>query len=66
MIGTCEAWRGTYGFLEAADGRRYFCHFSDIAGTGFRELRPGQVVQFDLGRDDQGRARAVGVVPVDA
>ena len=58
--GFVESWRGTHGLiLDAVTGRRFFCHFNDIEGTGYRALREGQRVSFSVVRlsDKQGRQR---------
>lgn len=60
MQGVVGQWKGTYGFIRAGD-KVIFVHFSDIAGAGYRELHPGEQVEFELSRDEQGRCRAMRV-----
>ena len=53
-----------YGFIERDDGEELFVHFSGIRGQGFRTLRDGQAVEFDVEQDAKG-PRAVNVTPLD-
>jgi CspA family cold shock protein len=41
-----------YGLIEIEDGNTVFVHYSSIQGDGFRSLRQGQAVEFDLYEDD--------------
>jgi CspA family cold shock protein len=50
-----------YGFIQTEAGSDIFVHFSAIAGTGFRSLREGQQVNFDV-VTERGRERAANVV----
>jgi CspA family cold shock protein len=43
-----------YGFIQAEDGRDVFVHFSGIAGSGFRSLREGQQVEFEVTEGPKG------------
>lgn len=43
-----------YGFIEQESGPDIFVHYSDIEGDGFRTLRDGVKVEFDLSRGDIG------------
>jgi CspA family cold shock protein len=42
-----------YGFIETADGD-VFVHHSAIQGTGFRSLREGQEVEFEVTQGQKG------------
>jgi len=53
-----------YGFIQQDNGDELFVHFSGIKGQGFRTLREGQSVEFDIEQDAKG-PRAVNVVPLD-
>ncbi len=53
-----------YGFLEQEGGPDVFVHFSAIKAEGFKTLREGQVVEFDIEKDAKG-LRAANVVPKD-
>lgn len=50
-----------YGFIQTEQGNDVFVHFSAVAGTGFRSLREGQQVQFEV-VTERGRERAANVV----
>ena len=43
-----------YGFIQGDDGVDVFVHFTAILGSGFRTLREGQRVEFDVIQGDKG------------
>lgn len=43
-----------YGFIERDDGKDVFVHYSAISGDGFRTLREGQEVEFELSDGAKG------------
>ena len=47
-----------FGFLVDAEGRDVFIHFTAIEGEGFRRLRDGQQVEFELVRGPKGLSAA--------
>jgi CspA family cold shock protein len=52
-----------YGFIAAENGTDVFVHFSAIVGEGYRSLREGAEVEFDIVSDSKGpRAENVTVV----
>ena len=52
-----------YGFITPADGSKdVFVHFSAIQGDGFRTLREGQNVNFEIEESPKG-LQATNVVP---
>lgn len=52
-----------YGFISATDGKDYFVHHSSILGEGFKTLKEGANVQFDIEKTDRGpRAIQVSVI----
>ena len=46
--GTCASWSQPkgYGLILTESGEQLFCHYTALAGTGYRDLAPGQVVTF--------------------
>lgn len=74
LQGVVREWKETHGFITWFDyggtERNTFVHFRDILTTegprgyhvdGYRKLRPGDVVVFDVQDDGPGRRRAVRV-----
>ena len=47
-----------YGFIESADGKDVFVHFSAINSNGFKTLAEGQKVTFEITQGDKGPAAA--------
>lgn len=43
-----------YGFILGPEGKDVFVHFSTIVGDGFRSLRDGEAVEYDLKEGDKG------------
>ena len=52
-----------FGFISATDGKDYFVHHSSIMGTGFKTLKEGAQVQFEIENTDRG-SRAVQVAVI--
>lgn len=53
-----------YGFIGQDDGGEdLFVHFSSIQGNGYRSLREGQPVQYEVQQGRKG-LEAINVVPV--
>jgi len=52
-----------YGFIEQEDGPDVFVHHSDINGTGFKTLKEGDRVTFDIKEGEKGPS-AVNVTVV--
>lgn len=57
-----------YGFIHGPQGQDVFVHYSQIRGNGFRSLRDGETVDYELIESDKGlqakdvlRLTAVGV-----
>lgn len=48
--------RKGYGFIEQEDGPDVFVHFSGINGSGFKTLREGDQVSFDIEQGEKGPA----------
>jgi len=63
ITGKCKSWakRG-YGFIIRDDGEGdVFVHHSHIKKNGFRSLRVGEKVEFDIRDNKMGRKQAVRV-----
>lgn len=43
-----------FGFLEQEGGDDVFCHFSAIAGEGFKSLQEGDTVEFEVVKGPKG------------
>ena len=49
-----------FGFISKEDGSDVFVHYTGIVGNGFRTLKEGQRVEFEIESSDKG-PRAVSV-----
>jgi CspA family cold shock protein len=45
-----------FGFIEQEDGSDVFVHFSEIKSDGFKSLREGERVSFDVEQGQKGPA----------
>lgn len=52
-----------YGFIAPEQGEDLFVHFSAIQADGYRTLREGQKVSFDVEQGEKG-SHAVKVMPL--
>ena len=43
-----------YGFISDANGKDVFVHFSALNMDGFKELKEGEVVEFEVIEGDKG------------
>ena len=43
-----------FGFIVGPEGQDVFVHFSSIEGDGFRSLKDGESVDYDIARGDKG------------
>ncbi len=50
-----------YGFIERPGGEDVFVHYTGIAGDGFKSLRAGEEVEFEVTQGPKG-PQATGVV----
>ena len=56
-----------YGFIKRDEGDDVFVHFKEIRGEGYRTLKDGQTVEFDINKGDKGlQAADVDVVDQEA
>jgi CspA family cold shock protein len=47
-----------YGFIKQDTGEEIFVHYSMIRGDGYRSLKEGQEVTFDIIQSPEGRMQA--------
>jgi len=52
-----------FGFISKEDGGDIFVHYTGIAGDGFKSLREGAAVEFEIEDSDKGQ-RAVNVTVI--
>ena len=52
-----------YGFIQTEAGNDVFVHYSAIEGAGYKSLREGQQVQFEVVME-RGRERASNVTAI--
>jgi CspA family cold shock protein len=43
-----------YGFIQQESGPDVFAHYSEIIGEGFKTLKEGQRVEFELSQGEKG------------
>jgi CspA family cold shock protein len=43
-----------FGFIVGPDGQDVFVHFSQIGGDGFKTLKDGEVVEYELQTGEKG------------
>ena len=56
-----------YGFIDGPDGQDVFVHYSQIQGDGFRSLKDGEQVEYELIEGEKGfQAKEVNLVGQDA
>lgn len=56
-----------YGFILGPAGQDVFVHYSQIQGDGFRSLKDGEDVEYELIQSDKGyQARTVSRVAASA
>lgn len=53
-----------YGFIELEGNDDIFVHFSDIIEEGYKSLKDGQKVEFEVEKDDSGE-KAKNVTKVE-
>ena len=53
-----------FGFIGRNDGPDVFCHYSAIQNDGYKSLKEGDSVAFDIVQGESGRLQAGNVVRV--
>ncbi len=52
-----------YGFITTEDGKDVFVHHTSIIGEGYKTLKEGQSVEFEIGQGPKGE-HATNVKPM--
>ncbi len=52
-----------YGFITTEDGKDVFVHHTSIIGEGYKTLKEGQSVEFEIGQGPKGE-HATNVKPL--
>ena len=52
-----------YGFITTEDGKDVFVHHTSILGDGYKTLKEGQAVEFEVGQGPKGE-HATNVKPL--
>lgn len=55
LNGTVKWFKKSYGFITGEDGQDYFVHFSNILKNGFKTLKEGEKVSFDVSENEKGK-----------
>lgn len=53
-----------YGFIIKEDGNDIFVHYKDLNMEGFKLLKDGQKVEFDIGIADYNKIKAINVTVI--
>lgn len=68
-LGTVVHFKKNYGFIKWEKNKEpqqdMFVHFSDINSEGYKILKVGDKVTFELGTNHQGQPKAVNVTKQD-
>ena len=51
-----------YGFIDTGEGKDLFVHFSAVQAEGYKSLREGQQVEYEIGEGPKG-PQAEKVIP---
>ena len=63
--GTCACWKGSYGFIiPLNDGgkSKIFVHQNDLDMEGYRELWPGDLVEYEVEPEERPHAVRVRLI----
>jgi CspA family cold shock protein len=52
-----------YGFIEFEDNKEIFVHYTAIQMEGYRALKQGQIIEFEIEEGPKG-IQAIAVIPV--
>lgn len=67
VTGKCKFFdtKKGWGFITGSDGKDVFVHQTDILMDGFRTLKDGQTVEYELSTRDDGRVHATNVTVIE-
>lgn len=67
LTGKCKFFdtKKGWGFITGSDGEDVFVHQMDILMEGFRTLKDGQTVEYELSTREDGRVHAVNVTVIE-
>ena len=67
LTGKCKFFDRKKGweFITGSDGKDVFVHQTDILMDGFRTLKDGQTVEYELSTRDDGRVHATNVTVIE-
>jgi len=51
-----------FGFISGDDGKDVFVHYTSIQGKGYKNLMEGQIVEYGVMTQEDGRTRAINVI----
>lgn len=63
-FGMVDWFDGNFGFITREGQSDLFVHYTGINGSGFRLLKKGQKVSFELGTNNRGQPIATNVVVI--
>lgn len=53
-----------WGYIKADDGKEYFSHYTQIQMKGYKSLDNGDIVSFDVRKDENNRIQAANIQPI--
>jgi CspA family cold shock protein len=66
FTGTVIFFNKSYGFISQGDNKPdLFAHYSDIAMEGFKSLKKGQKVSYQIGLNIKGQEKATNIIIID-
>lgn len=67
MYGTVVWFSRGMGFIkpDTESGNDIFCHYSDVSMDGYKLLKKGQRVSYQIGLNHRGQNKAVSVKVID-
>jgi len=66
LTATCKTWGKGFGFITRDDGQGdIFVHYAEIIKEGYKSLKIGEAVEFEIGVKPDGNTHAVRVTDVE-